>query len=341
MTIIEGDGLVMSLTESTSTTWDTQSEWTATGASFTRCVARNGFIHGGFRDDHNDGVIDSGWSFHNIDTNGHDEDATVAGELYIDLGTDKTTVATFDPITLGGSVDVTVIIEYTHQSTGTGEGAPQAGLKIADSQAGPANNSGAWGLHDRDGIHIGEHTDTGGETSSATYSNATFGAGPLYLKGEYDSANNNLTMYEATSDPVDGSGSWTSMHTLSPSYTMDRLCYWGDDGDASWNWGIIIPVSAQHVTESRDLGGTRSFDTLEAVASIPTTNEGIDATVEVSTDGFSSVADSTTITLSDGTNSYDISVLSDAQYVRIQTDFSSTVGSEDVPNVDRYTVNHT
>lgn len=81
------------------------------------------------------------------------------------------------------------------------------------------------------------------------------------------------------------------------------------------------------------------WDTLVANASIP---EGarITATIQVSADG-ETIKDSKKVVLKDGINSYDISDLESAQYIKIVTDFDTTVVDSSVlpiPKLERYAV---
>jgi len=90
-----------------------------------------------------------------------------------------------------------------------------------------------------------------------------------------------------------------------------------------------------HMTGWRDYGTTASFDTLDATVAL---NGGsVDATVEVSDDG-SSVKGSTTVSLSDGGNTYDISGLPDAQYARVSTSVTGAGDLETTPEIDTYSV---
>jgi hypothetical protein len=81
-----------------------------------------------------------------------------------------------------------------------------------------------------------------------------------------------------------------------------------------------------------------TWDVLEANASIP---EGamIEATIQVSDDG-KNVKDSKKVALKDGVRSYDISDLEPAQYIRIVTEFDTTITDSviPIPKLEKYAV---
>lgn len=99
-------------------------------------------------------------------------------------------------------------------------------------------------------------------------------------------------------------------------------------------------TSGTYVSHIYETTGTDWNDSvIQATISNPT-NSSVTATVEFSNDGFSSVADSTQETLSDGSNSIDLSAYSYSD-VRVQLDFSREDTGTTTPEVNSFEVTGT
>ena len=117
-----------------------------------------------------------------------------------------------------------------------------------------------------------------------------------------------------------------SLLSISGNYTMRIYVYWFFDVDGSFDtekfeWRVD-DISfgfneAQHTTQWRDIGTMSAWKTLEASANI-SASERITSRIEVSDDGIH-VDDYKEISLKNGTNTYYITDLAGARYVRVRT----------------------
>jgi hypothetical protein len=189
------------------------------------------------KEDFEDGSIKPDWDFYSTDSNGYDEDSTVAGELYVDFDTQKTTRVTWTGNDISSSA-ISLKAKVTHQSLNTGEGRPQSGIALMDS-SGASNAIICQSTHDLDRGAAKEVSDTGGETVHQTISNS---ANPAYYRIDWEPSQNQVTFYIASNDPVNGSGSWNQFHSMTPSYSPKYCGIWGDDGDGSVDWFRIDPL---------------------------------------------------------------------------------------------------
>lgn len=90
-------------------------------------------------------------------------------------------------------------------------------------------------------------------------------------------------------------------------------------------------------SSSKNWGETVVFSHLRTDSEV--TAGGIDVTVEVSDDGFSTVKDSLTKSLVGGSEIFDMSTLSNAQYVRVNVSFSSTNSDKELTTLHELRVN--
>jgi len=78
--------------------------------------------------------------------------------------------------------------------------------------------------------------------------------------------------------------------------------------------------SGDHTSQVHDFGSVIEFTTFDY--NVTLNSQSITFDVQVSNDGFATVADNISFAAVDGSNSYDISSLADARYVRVITHFS-------------------
>lgn len=317
-------------------TWDTTSEWDA--GTHTRTSARASVLEPGFRDDHDDGTIDSGWIDNGLDTGGEDEGVTVSGAYWFDFNAVKTTRVVYEDMDIQG-YDVTAVARLEHTAIGTGEGDEQITFCFADDVAASAAVQGAHGFSgDRSTRNV--WISSGGTEGNADENTFVKTAGdPFWLKLVYDDSANSYTSYYATSDPFSG-GTWNTIGSQSNTYDPRFLAYAGDDGDGAVYYSYMRPSNGIYQTEWRDpgdAGGSSSPEDLEITASIPSSYT-VGYTLKTSDDG-STAKSSTSGSVSDGTNSYDVSSVSDGQYVAVAFDFTGQqLDLEDAPTIDSVTV---
>jgi len=120
-------------------------------------------------------------------------------------------------------------------------------------------------------------------------------------------------------------------------YWYFQLGGWGADDDFTW---YVDDISfgftrATHTTSWKDVGIPSAWKTLNASFSIGS-GQSITAQVQVSDDG-TTVKGTKSVSLLNGTNSYSISSLPNARYIRIVSSFT-TDSEANTPRLDSYTV---
>lgn len=112
------------------------------------------------------------------------------------------------------------------------------------------------------------------------------------------------------------------------SFDTERFEWYVDDISFGFN-------RAEHTTQWRDMGAMSAWKTLEVSANI-SAGEGITSRIEVSDDGIH-VDDYKEISLKNGTNTYYITDLEGARYVRVRTKLHGYYESY-TPELDKYIV---
>ena len=312
--------------------WDTTSEWDA--GTHTRTSARASLLEPGYRDDHDDGTIDPELVDANLDSGGEDEGSTVTGAYWYDFNQAKTTRVLYEGMDISG-YDFTVIYKLEHTNTGTGEGDPQITACWGDAAAASANIAGAQAWDNDQDLRNVWISSSGSESSTDLTGTVKTAGDVFWLKLVYDNSASSYTSYYATSDPFSG-GSWSQIGSESEHYNPKYYGYAGDDGDGAIYYSYVRPSDGNYQTEWRDAGGgggSASLDDLTVTCTLPGTYS-VNYTVKTSDDA-STVKGSTSGTLADGTNTYDVSGVVDGQYVAVAFTFSaSQLDTTDAPTID-------